>query len=95
MLASFDLSRPDNRVEYDIWLTSSNDRVLDFMQDFAKVDRKFGDQVLMTPRYKFWSCPECDLAAKSENCFADGAYCAMDTHHQNLNGRDIILEDLR
>jgi len=43
MLASFDLSRPDNRVEYDVWLTSSNDRALDFMQDFAKVDKKFGE----------------------------------------------------
>ena len=67
MLASFDLSRPDNRVEYDVWLTSSNDRALDFMQDFAKVDKKFGDSVLMTPRYKTWACPDCDLKAKSEH----------------------------
>jgi len=95
MLASFDLSRPDNRVEYDVWLTSSHDRALDFMQDFAKVDKKFGDKVLMTPRYKTWSCTDCDLKAKEEHCFADGAYCAMDTHHKNLNGRDILLEDLR
>ena len=95
MLASFDLSRPDNRVEYDVWLTSSNDRALDFMQDFAKVDKKFGDSVLMTPRYKTWACPDCDLKAKSEHCFADGAYCAMDTHHAQLTGRDILLEDLR
>jgi len=65
------------------------------MQDFAKVDKKFGDKVLMTPRYKTWSCTDCDLKAKEEHCFADGAYCAMDTHHKNLNGRDILLEDLR
>ena len=34
MMVSFDLSRPDNRVEYDVWYSSSNDRVLDFIQDF-------------------------------------------------------------
>ena len=95
MIASFDLSRPDNRVEYDIWLTSSNDRALDFMQDFAKIDERFGDKVLMTPRYKFWSCPECDHEIKRTSCFANGNYCALDTEQSNINGREAILEDLR
>lgn len=27
--------RPDNRVEYDIWYSSSNDVALDFIHDFA------------------------------------------------------------
>lgn len=39
LLIIFDISRPDNRVEYDIWYTSSNDKALDFVQDFGKVDR--------------------------------------------------------
>ena len=35
ILADFIMKKPDNRVEYDIWFTSSNDRALDFIQDFA------------------------------------------------------------
>ena len=27
----FNISRPDNRVEYDIWYSSSNDMALDFI----------------------------------------------------------------
>lgn len=43
VLASFVMSRPDNRVEYDIWYSSSNDVALDFFHDFMKIDKKFGD----------------------------------------------------
>ena len=34
ILADFFMEKPDNRVEYDIWFTSSNDRALDFISDF-------------------------------------------------------------
>jgi hypothetical protein len=37
-MASFDISRPDNRVEYDIWFSSSNEKAMDFIEDFAHVD---------------------------------------------------------
>lgn len=39
ILAKFDLDKPDNRVEYDIWMTSSNDKALDFIVDFANTDQ--------------------------------------------------------
>lgn len=60
VLASFDMTRPDNRVEYDIWYSSSNDVALDFMHDFGKIDMRFGDDVYMTPRFVFWRCEDCD-----------------------------------
>ena len=31
MVAEFDIKAPDNRVEYDIWYSSSNDVALDFI----------------------------------------------------------------
>jgi hypothetical protein len=31
VMAEFIMEKPDNRVEYDIWFTSSNDRALDFI----------------------------------------------------------------
>ena len=34
ILVNFDMTNPDNRVEYDIWYSSSNDQALDFIQDF-------------------------------------------------------------
>jgi len=50
------MSRPDNRVEYDIWYSSSNDLALDFIQDFMKLDKRLGEGALMTPRFVFWVC---------------------------------------
>mmetsp|Transcript_18706 Transcript_18706/g.28670 ORF Transcript_18706/g.28670 Transcript_18706/m.28670 type:complete len:263 (-) Transcript_18706:386-1174(-) len=95
IMAQFDISRPDNRVEYDIWLSSSNDKGLDFVQDFAKVDDKFGASVLMTPHYKFAICEDCTAKQRAEHCYGDGKYCAVDKDHPRLSGRQIIGEDLR
>jgi len=38
VIVDFNMNRPDNRVEYDIWYSSSIDSALDFIQDFRKVD---------------------------------------------------------
>ncbi len=60
ILADFFLEKPDNRVEYDFWMTSSNDKALDFITDFASTDAHLGDSVLMTPHYVFWKCKNCE-----------------------------------
>jgi hypothetical protein len=93
--AKFDMSRPDNRVEYDVWYSSSNDVALDFFHDFMKIDKKFGDQVLMTPRLVFWECINCETEFIQKNCYAGGKYCATDSGSSRLSGQEIILEDLR
>jgi hypothetical protein len=54
------MEKPDNRVEYDLWFTSSNDRALDFISDFKEYDAKFGEKVLFSPHYVFWKCPFCE-----------------------------------
>lgn len=38
LLANFDITRPDNRVKYDLWYTSTNEVMLDFIQDFFEID---------------------------------------------------------
>lgn len=38
IMAEFHMTKPDDRVEYDIWFTSSNDRALDFISDFSEYD---------------------------------------------------------
>jgi hypothetical protein len=95
VLATFDIKRPDNRVEYDLWYSSSNDVALDFIHDFMKVDKRFGPQVLMTPRFVFWRCDDCDLEFTDKNCFGKGKYCAEDSGNSKLSGQEIVLEDLR
>lgn len=60
IIASFDIDKPDDRVEYDIWYTSSNNRALDFIEEFAITDRELGESVLMTPHFIFWRCTYCE-----------------------------------
>lgn len=94
LLAKFDMTRPDNRVEYDLWYTSTNEIMLDFIQDFSEIDDQFGENVLMTPRFVFWECKNCDEEFLTDNCFAKGAYCATELSN-SMTGKEIIIEDLR
>lgn len=95
IMAQFVMEKPDDRVEYDIWFTSSNDRALDFISDFKEYDQKFGDKVLMQPHYVFWQCPNCEADYIKNDCFANGKYCATEASNDKIKGQDIILEDLR
>jgi len=61
VIADFNLARPDDRVEYDIWYTSASIHALDFISDFMGVDKKFGDTVLMTPHFRFFSVGKNDV----------------------------------
>jgi hypothetical protein len=95
IMAEFIMDKPDNRVEYDIWFTSSNDRALDFISDFREYDEKFAEKVLMTPRYVFWKCTFCEEEFLNNDCYGGGKYCAVETSNIQIKGREIILEDLR
>lgn len=66
---TFEMSRPDDRVEYDIWFSSFNDKGLDFISNFEPFHRTLGDKVLMTPRYFTWPCEGCDSSITDVDCF--------------------------
>jgi hypothetical protein len=87
VIVDFNINRPDNRVEYDIWYSSSGEVALDFIEDFMKVDKRFGDKVLMTPRIVFWECSDCDDEFLNQHCFAGGNYCATDWGQSKLTGQ--------
>lgn len=97
IIIDFSMDKPDDRVEYDVWFTSSNDQALDFLDDFSQTDGTFGDSVLMTPRYVFWKCPYCEQSFLDKNCYSGGKYCAIEEKEDDykVTGRDIIREDLR
>jgi len=84
-----------NIVEYDFWYSSSNDRALDFLEDFASLHKKFGDRVKMTPHFVFWECKNCNKEYIKNDCYGGGKYCAVEPSNENIKGHEIVLEDLR
>ena len=94
-MATFEMERPDNRVEYDFWYTSSDDRALDFLRDFKENNRLFGNKVYMRPHFAFWTCDNCDDAIYKRDCFGEGDYCAINEKNLNTTGVEILNEDLR
>ena len=95
IMAEFIMDKPDDRVEYDIWFTSSNDHALDFISDFKDLDSKFADMVLMEPHYVFWRCTNCEQQYLQNDCYGGGKYCAMEPSDAKIKGKEIIQEDLR
>lgn len=70
----FETNKKDDRVEYEIWLSSVNDKGMKFVEQFYKLHRHFGDHVLFQPRYFTWSCTKCSEDIKAKDCFGDGKY---------------------
>lgn len=95
LLVTFEMPRPDNRVEYDIWYTSIDDRALDFISDFEKLDEMLGEHVLMTPHFVSTSCTDCHQTFKETECYGNGKYCAIMHDKIKLEGKEILHEDLR
>jgi len=93
--ASFSMVHPDNRVEYDIWYTSSDDRALDFIASMREYHVGLGSDVLMTPRFVYWRCVDCDDAMIMKHCWVNGKYCAIDSNNDKHTGQEIMREDLR
>jgi hypothetical protein len=84
-----------NKVEWDFWMTSSSDRALDFLEDFEQMNTRFGPDVVFTPHYVFWECPNCDMRYLESDCFGGGKYCAVEPSNGSIRGQEIIMEDLR
>lgn len=84
-----------NVVEFDFWYSSSNDKALDFLEDFAEMDEKLGEEVKLTPHFVFWECRGCDASYLSTDCYGGGKYCAVEPSNHAIKGHEIVLEDLR
>ena len=95
LFVTFELPHPDQRVEYDIWYSSVDDRALDFMVEFREYDEKFSELVLMTPHFVSWSWEAWDSKFKEDEWFGNGKYWAIAHKRVKMSGKEIILEDLR
>ena len=96
--AEFAVKEKTDNVAVEIWYSSNNLLALDFIKEFSKYEHKLEGQVKVSPRFVTWGCPECTKEFKAQECFSDGKYCAPNhvrDDFNRVNGRDIILEDLR
>jgi hypothetical protein len=94
IIITFNMENPDNRVEYDIWFSSTDDRALDFIDNFREYDKLLGDNVLMTPHFVTFDCTDCDQSFKQKECYGNGLFCAINHKNVKLNGQQIIQEDI-
>jgi hypothetical protein len=61
LLATFNMTNPDDTVEYQLWMSSSSDRALDFIEDFEDYAVRFDEGMTeFTPHYSFLKCDECE-----------------------------------
>ena len=96
LMAEFVLPKEaDNKVSFDFWLTSSSNRALDFLEDFAKFQVSLGDNIKFTPHYVFWECVGCDQRYLEQDCYGGGKYCAIEQSNSVISGKEIVMEDLR
>lgn len=85
----------DNSVNYEFWLTSSSNRAIDFLEDFEPFMEGFEGRVNFTPHYVFWECIGCDTRYIDTDCFGGGKYCAVEPSNDIIQGKEIVLEDIR
>lgn len=48
-----------------------------------------------SPHIVTWSCTSCDADFKRKECLSNGRYCAMNHKGTYIQGKDILIEDLR
>lgn len=88
-------SANNNVVEFDFWYSSANDKALDFLEDFAEMDKKLGEKVKLVPHFVFWECRGCDANYLATDCYGGGKYCAVEPSNHAIKGHEIVLEDIR
>lgn len=69
---------PDDRPEFYLFYTSSNDKALDFIKYFGEDMEKFtDDELYFEPMIVTYACTHCEPEYKKKECVSNGKYCAM------------------
>ena len=74
--AELEIAHPDNRVEYELWYSSSLDLNFDLVRELQAYQSALTQDALFTPRILSYSCKYCDEQVKQNQCIIDGEYCA-------------------
>lgn len=78
----WDVPRPDDRVEVDIWTSSFDVQSIVFKQNFEHVAEVFGTDLEFQAHYVildgfYWGCTRPGLPCQNR-CLSGGRYCAID-----------------
>lgn len=101
---SWSLPNPDDRVEYDLWSTPSDETSKQFLKDFKKVSASLGDRAYFTPhQYIYDGVKTHCVGDTGENycytlCTNGGRYCATDPDDdldKGISGANVVEESLR
>jgi len=99
LFISFPIPHPDDRVEYDIYMLSTNIEIMQFLKEFSQYNTEFDKSTLMTPHYVIYTCPQCHKEGFKNSyvdCISGGRYCAPDPDNEGLyTGFDVVMENLR
>jgi len=98
------LPKPDDRVEYDLWTTPSDEVSKDFQKRWQPVAEALGDRAYFTPHMYIYdgvksNCQGFDGENMCFNlCTNNGRYCATDPDNDldhGISGADVVKESLR
>lgn len=101
---SWSLPNPDDRVEYDLWSTPTDEVSKSFLQDFKPVSKALGEHAYFTPHQYIYDGIKTHCQGNDgENfcytlCTNNGKYCATDPDNdldKGISGADVVKESLR
>lgn len=97
---TFEMPNPDNRVEYEMWMSSEHSVLREFLADFSKHAQNLIPNTLMSPHYVLWYSIERSKEGfinEHKDCISGGRYCAPDPDLDSgpRTGREIVIENLR
>lgn len=95
LTAEFVFKNKENKVKWELWYTSTNDKALDFVRNFRDQFLQLGPETEFSPHIVTWSCTSCDADFKRKECLSNGRYCAMNHKSNYVKGKEILIEDLR
>jgi len=55
----FSMPHYTNHVEYELWMSSENNRSYDIVEELYPLEKSFGNETTMSVHYYLWFCPEC------------------------------------
>ncbi|CAG9311672.1 unnamed protein product [Blepharisma stoltei] len=100
LMLSFEVPYRDGHINYDIWMSSENVKIQNFLHQFYNVGAKLTKkQATFVPHYVLWYCDDCanhGFTSDNSNCVSGGRYCAPDPDGNGpRTGRDVVIENLR
>ena len=101
---SWSLPNPDDRVEYELWSSPTDEISKKFLSEFKPIAKALGDRAYFTPhQYLYDGVKTRCQSAEGENfcytlCTNNGKYCATDPDNdldKGISGADVVRESLR